>query len=235
MFTLLTSNTISIIMTCCCICTNWLFWISLVSGYFLYTFIKNRRNKTLIANQTYITKDSTVLITGGSMGIGLGLVKMLFEKTKCRVINVDIRESAFPELQELARSYGTTVDCYRCDLSSIEDLNRVFDSIIKKYNKIDFLINNAGLSFNKMFSDLKEEEMIKVFMVNTIAPSLICKKIIPLMQKNKSGHVVTVASIASQITRNYCPNLAAMAPDYVASKWAIFGWHESLRYRQHFT
>ena len=170
------------------------------SVYFIFTRI---RNHLLIINQTYITKDSTILITGGSIGIGYELIKLLFLRTKCRIINVDIRDSSFSELEILAKNSNAYIENFKCDLSNIPEMSNTFNKILSKYRKIDFLINNAGLSFNKQFEDLKEEEIIKTTNVNMISPSLICKKIIPLMEENNFGHVVTVASVLSHLTRTY--------------------------------
>jgi short-subunit dehydrogenase len=175
---------------------------TLFSLLYIFTLIRNHR---LINNQNYINRDSTVLITGGSIGIGFELIKLLFSRTKCRIINVDIRDSCFPELENLANLSNTFIECFKCDLSNIDEMNETFHRILSKYKKIDFLINNAGLSFNKEFEELKEEEIIKTVNVNMIAPSLICKKVIPLMINNNFGHVVTVASVLSHLTRMLFP------------------------------
>ena len=171
---------------------------TLFSLYYIFTLIRNHK---LIANQNYINRDSTVLITGGSIGIGFELIKLLFSRTKCRIINVDIRDSCFPDLESLAKSSNAFIECFKCDLSNLDEMNTTFNKILSKYKKIDFLINNAGLSFNKEFEELKEEEIIKTINVNMAAPSLICKKVIPLMIENNFGHVVTVASVLSHLTR----------------------------------
>ena len=167
--------------------------------YIIYVILR-RRN---IISQTYITKDSTVLITGGCFGIGLELIKILFERTKCRIINIDIREDSFKELNNVAKAYDCVIENYRCDLSNIDDMNTTLSKILLKYSKIDILINNAAVSFNKEFTLLSEEEIIKTTNVNLVSPTLICKKILPIMIKNNCGHIVSIASVLSHVTSNH--------------------------------
>ena len=178
------------------------FKFCLLLSFILYFFniFRRRRNRTLVLNQNYITKDTTVLITGGCIGIVLEIINLLFEKTKCRIINIDIREDCFSQLCEIAKANNCFIENHKCDLSNLDNLNTIIKKITDKYSKIDILINNAAVSFNKEFLNLSEEEIIKTTNVNLVSPSLICKKIIPVMLKNNFGHVVSIASVLSHVT-----------------------------------
>lgn len=181
--------------------------------YFLYR--KNRlRNLKDIQNKT-------VLITGGCYGVGKEIIKILL-KNKCSIINIDIRKEEFSKLEEFSKGIGGNIYNYECDLSFTENIDITFDLIFKKFEKIDIVINNAGVTFNKNFDKTSEIMIEKTIQINLLAPMKICKKVIE-KSTNNSCHIVNMCSIMSQIT-------VRKTIEYISSKWGLFGFHESLRY-----
>jgi short-subunit dehydrogenase len=154
-------------------------------------------------------------LTGGCLGIGREMIR-IFTDLECKIINLDIREEEFREITKENKN----VSNYKCDLSSRDDIDNFFKHRLKDV-KIDILINNAAISFNKHFTDLHETMITKTTEINLIAPMLMCKKVIPLMQG--SGHIVNIASVMSHTA-------ASKSSLYIMSKWGLYGFHESLRY-----
>jgi short-subunit dehydrogenase len=182
----------------------------------LIIYIRIVYRKYKLHTQNYLTKNTTILLTGGCLGIGREMIKTL-EKYKCKIINLDIREEFFEEIQK----DNDFVTNYKCDLSKIDDIDSVFDKL--KNIKIDILINNAAVAFNKPFDELSEKMLIKTMDVNLVAPMLLCKRVINTWKGMGGGHIVNIASVMSHIC-------TSKSTAYITSKWGLYGFHECLRY-----
>jgi len=147
------------------------------------------------------------IITGGSSGIGEAVVE-LFLKEKTRVIVADKKLS----------DRGLFI---RCDVSRYSHVKRVVKTAIKKFGRIDFLINNAGIRLIKPLSEIREKEWDKVIDVNLKGSFLFSKEVLPYMIKQRYGVIVNTSSINGKYG---VPNLSA----YCASKFGLVGLTESL-------
>ena len=133
----------------------------------------------------------TALITGGSGGIGLSIVKKLI-KNKIKVIILDINT---PSKKILLNKY---VEFIKTDLSDYKNLQLCLTELKRKYKKIEYVINAAGvLWFDKDISLEKIEinTWNKVFSINLNSIVIILQSILPQMKKNKFGSIVHISSI----------------------------------------
>ena len=133
----------------------------------------------------------TALITGGSGGIGLSIVKKLI-KNKIKVIILDINT---PSKKILLNKF---VEFIKIDLSDYKNLQLCLTEIKKKYKKIEYVINAAGvLWFDKDVSLEKIEinTWDKVFSINLNSIVIVLQSILPQMKKNKFGSIVHISSI----------------------------------------
>ena len=133
----------------------------------------------------------TALITGGSGGIGLSIVKKLI-KNKIKVIILDINT---PSKKILLNKF---VEFIKIDLSDYKNLQLCLTEIKKKYKKIEYVINAAGvLWFDKDVSLEKIEinTWDKVFSINLNSIVIVLQNILPQMKKNKFGSIVHISSI----------------------------------------
>ena len=133
----------------------------------------------------------TALITGGSGGIGLSIVKKLI-KNKIKVIILDINT---PSKKILLNKY---VEFIKTDLSDYKNLQLCLTELKKKYKKIEYVINAAGvLWFDKDVSLEKIEinTWDKVFSINLNSIVIVLQSILPQMKKNKFGSIVHISSI----------------------------------------
>lgn len=199
--------------------STWLiFIISLSSFYILYYFYKKYTYKLNLPNT--FSKDKIILLTGGCLGIGKEVINILLTNKlfKCIIINIDIREQLFIE-DESFRLFN-----YKCDLTIKEEINTVLTDILSKFKKIDILINNAGIAFNKNFNDLEENYFTKTLEVNLIAPMILSKRLIKHNKTiNNKLHIITISSVMSHL-------IADNSSDYITSKWGLYAFHECLRY-----
>lgn len=133
----------------------------------------------------------TALITGGSGGIGLSIVKKLI-KNKIKVIILDINT---PSKKILLNKF---VEFIKIDLSDYKNLQLCLTELKKKYKKIEYVINAAGvLWFDKDVSLEKIEinTWDKVFSINLNSIVIVLQNVLPQMKKNKFGSIVHISSI----------------------------------------
>ena len=167
-------------------------------------------------------KDRNVLITGGASGIGKIMGRMALERGASTLIIWDINPQnislTINELSQYGKVRGYIVDVSRNDL------------IIETYNKVkaecgnvDILINCAGIvTSNKTFDQQTTDEILRTMNINTIAPMLVTRVILPDMLRRQTGHVCTIASAGGMLGN---PRMSV----YGASKWGAIGWSDSMR------
>jgi NAD(P)-dependent dehydrogenase (short-subunit alcohol dehydrogenase family) len=111
---------------------------------------------------------------------------------------------------------GEHSDFVGCDLSRISDLPEVIEKIIQIHGRIDILVNNAGMHLKKAMNDVTDDEYQKVILTNQTAMFCLTREVSKVMQKQCSGVILNISSMASQYG---LPNVIA----YTASKAAIEG------------
>ena len=145
----------------------------------------------------------TAIITGGGSGIGLAVAKGLKERG-ATVFGFDINQG------EMA-PFATFIKCDIADAASVES---AFADFKKASNKLDILINNAGIGSLTTVEKESDENWHKVLNVNVVGTARVSRSAIPLLRESKSAAIVNTASIAGT---DGVPNRAA----YSASKGAV--------------
>lgn len=163
-------------------------------------------------------KGQNVLITGAGRGIGRLLAARVIERDGF-VIAWDIDQEA---LASLAGEHPDQVATYQVDLTSKEVTQRAAYQVLMDHQGVDILVNNAGIVHGKSILDCDDEEIERTFDVNIFAHFWTVRAFLPGMIERGHGHIVTVSSAAAI---SPAPKLS----DYAASKWAAFGFDESLR------
>ena len=165
-------------------------------------------------------KNKTILITGGASGIGKIMSRFSLER-KAKVIIWDINtQNINNTLQEL--SHLGNITSYVVDVSDVQQIETTAQKLKKEHSNIDILINNAGIVVGKYFHEHSTYEINKTLNINSSAPMHICSQFLGSMMENNSGHICNIASSASLVAN---PKMSV----YAASKWAVFGWSDSLR------
>ncbi|PMH44873.1 oxidoreductase [Vibrio sp. 10N.286.49.B3] len=167
----------------------------------------------------------TILITGSTDGIGLETAKMLVAEGH-RVLIHGRNSSKLASVKVLLEqgSSDAIVEVYTADLSSLKQVEALAKSIAEKHDKLDVLINNAGV-YN-VPSITTQENLDVRFVVNTIAPYLLTQKLLPLF--DSVGRIVNLSSAAqSPVNLNALTSSNAGASDgqvYAQSKLALTMW-----------
>ncbi|MEW6553005.1 MAG: SDR family oxidoreductase [Actinomycetota bacterium] len=165
-------------------------------------------------------RGKNVLITGGALGMGKSLARLLLHEG-CHVAIVDIRESDLEQAREdLARSGD--IASYVCDISDRGAVYAMAEMVREEFGPIDILVNNAGVVKSNPFLDKPDEVIERTVAVNLLAHFWTMKAFLPDMVAKKEGHVVNMASAGGLLGVPYIS-------DYCATKFAVIGLTESLR------
>lgn len=157
-----------------------------------------------------------VLVTGGSRGIGKAISKRFAKEGYDIIINYKENESRAEEAKkEIENSYDAKVMLIKADLSNEEAIIDMVNQIFNTYEKIDVLVNNAGVVFDKEFDERTIKDWENTFKVNLIAPFVLTKLIGRKMYEAKSGAIINISSTNGINT--YYPT----SVDYDASKAGV--------------
>ena len=165
-------------------------------------------------------KNKVVIITGASTGIGKACA-MQFAKRGAILVLAARTESKLIDLTDLIKNSGGDAIYVVADVSDKVDCENIINKTIDKYNRIDILINNAGISMRALFSDLNLLDFEKVMSINFYGTVYCTKFALEHILKSK-GSIVGMSSIAGH------KGLPARTA-YSASKFAMTGFLESLR------
>lgn len=167
-------------------------------------------------------KDKAVLITGASSGIGKQTA-IEFAKLGAKIILVARRKEKLDALaNELEKLNVPTLVC-RCDVSNKEQVKEMAKTVLEKFDSVDVLVNNAGFAIYGSVKDLTIGEIESQMETNYFGMVYCIKNFLPAMLKEKSGHIVNVASVAASFG---LPGIAS----YCASKFAMLGFSEGLKH-----
>lgn len=136
-----------------------------------------------------------VLVTGSSRGIGKAIVMDFARKGYNVVINYIKEDNQAKELKErLEKEYHIKALTIRADISNENEVQKMIDTIINKFGRIDVLVNNAGIAIDKEFEDRTVEDWKRTLSVNLIAPFIVSKYVGNEMLKNKYGRIINISS-----------------------------------------
>ncbi|NUN11941.1 SDR family oxidoreductase [Candidatus Micrarchaeota archaeon] len=156
----------------------------------------------------------TVIVTGGSRGIGFATAKLLSEAG----FNVVICSTNESEVKKAAEKINSNVLGVVCDVSKPSQVKKLFDFALREFGSVDFVVNNAGVGKSKALADTSNEEIDSMLDVNVKGMLYCCREAEKLIKK---GAIVNVSSF-------YGENAGANASVYAASKFGVIGLSKSL-------
>ena len=178
-----------------------------------------KKNET--TSQMKLEKSDTVLITGGSGGLGIHIVRA-FARLGTRLALVAYPGKELAGIQAEIEKLGCESITIISDLRDRNERQNMVDAVIRRFQRIDVLVNNAGIEFTSYYHELSEENILDVLSVNLEAPMLLTRMLLPQMLERRRGHVVNISSLAGKFG-------PAFQEPYSASKAALVAFTASLR------
>ena len=168
-----------------------------------------------------LLEGKTVLITGGSRGIGKGIVKVLIENGANVAFTYASSSGPALELSEKLNSNETKCISYKSDASIFSDCEKLIENVINDFGNIDALINNAGITKDNLLMRMSEEDYDRVMEVNMKSVFNMTKACQRTFLKNRKGSIINMSSVVG-VKGN------AGQSNYAASKSAIIGFSKSI-------
>src|SRR5690625_110698 len=173
-------------------------------------------------------KDKVAIVTGAGRGIGKEIA-LGFAKAGCHLVICSRIVSELEELASEIESLGVKAHVVRCDIANPADIDTVVQEALDKFEKIDILINNAGLTKKHPAEDFPLEDWNQIIQVNLTGVFLFAQKVGKVMLQQDSGSIINLSSIASQSALTgsiaYCASKGGvdMLTKTFATEWASRG------------
>lgn len=156
-----------------------------------------------------------ILITGGCQGLGKEVAREMIKDGDVVILSKNKNE-----LENTSKELGC--DWIFCDITDVEQIKKTVAEVVKKYGRIDILINNAGAWVGGELDDNDYSDVARITLVNTVGTINMTKAVIPIMKKQKSGKIAFINSVdglEGKVERGI----------YGSSKWAITGFTQCMR------
>lgn len=139
--------------------------------------------------------NKVIIVTGASKGIGKEISKELAKKGNTIIANYNKSEKEIKELQQELEKQNIKIDIYKADVSKREEATNLVKYTIQKYGKIDVLINNAGISQIKEFTQITDEDWNNMINTNLNSVFYMSQEACRNMIHNKKGCIINISSI----------------------------------------
>src|SRR3989338_503393 len=166
---------------------------------------------------------TVTLITGASGGIGAALAREM-AKTGATLVLIARRDGLLTALRdEISKTRAQiTMTSYPLDITNAPAVDRMIDDVVRRFNRIDVLINNAAYGIDSLFVDTPMAAEREIFETNLFASLYLMKKVLPIMERQGGGKIMNIGSVVGHRSM-------PLMSSYCATKSALKAYTESLR------
>lgn len=171
-------------------------------------------------------KGKTALITGGTHGLGMAMAKGLGLAGATIVVNGNSSQEKIDKAVATYKEHGIHSVGYKFDVSNEEAVIKAISDIETNVGMIDILVNNAGIIKRTPLEDMEVEDFKQVVNIDLVSPFIVSKHVVKAMIKRKSGKIINICSMMSELGRNTVGAYAAakgglvMLTKNMATEWA---------------
>lgn len=163
----------------------------------------------------------TVVVTGAGRGIGRAVTVAFAKEGANVVINFAGREESAAQTLALCQEAGAKAICVKADVSKEEDCKLLFERTREEFGEVTILVNNAGITRDKLLIGLTQEDFMSVLEVNLKGTYLCTKLAVKDMMKKRNGRIINMSSVVG-VHGN------AGQSNYAASKAGVIGFTKSV-------
>ncbi len=143
---------------------------------------------------------SAAIVTGASGGIGRAVAVALAKMKYHLVLTYNTHKEECESLaQVIWENYGVQVLAMKCDVKSPQEVKEVVKTAVNSFEKIQVLVNNAGIAQQKLFTDITDEDWFTMINTNLSGAFYMCREVLPYMIHEKSGRIINIASMWGEI------------------------------------
>ena len=168
-----------------------------------------------------LLENKVVLITGGSRGIGEAIAKRFAEQGASVAFTYHSSEERAKKVETEIQAMGVKAKAYQSDASSFEAAELLVKTVLEDFEKVDVLINNAGITKDNLMLRMNEEQWDKVVNTNLKSVFNLTKHMLRPMLKARSGSIINMSSVVGVFGN-------AGQANYAASKAGIIGFSKSI-------
>ncbi|MGD0785418.1 MAG: 3-oxoacyl-[acyl-carrier-protein] reductase [Sedimentisphaerales bacterium] len=160
------------------------------------------------------------VVTGAARGIGRAIVLELLKQGRI-VAGLDLNAEQLKELEKVVADAGYSVVTKCVDITKTDKLNEVMEELSKQYDGIGILVNNAGITRDRLMMQMSDDEYDILMAVNLRAAFMATRAVLRPMIRNKFGRIISISSIAGIMGQ-------AGSANYAASKAGLIGMTKSI-------
>ena len=161
------------------------------------------------------------MVTGASRGIGRAIAEAFSRQGSMVMLNYNKSADSANEVAAKLASEGYKIDLFQADVSKGKEVEKMIDSIVEKYGRIDVLVNNAGIRKDAFLAMMSDEDWNQVIDTNLKSVYYACKWVSRVMIRQRSGKIINMTSLSA------LKGLAGQT-NYSASKGGIISFTRSL-------
>ena len=165
--------------------------------------------------------DKVAIVTGASRGIGRAIATELASSGMYVVVNFAGKEESATETLRLVREAGGDGEIYKANVANEAECKAMCDDVVKRLGKVDVLVNNAGITRDKLVMAMSDEDFKNVVDTNLLGTFHMIKILVRYMLKNKGGRIINIASVSGVLGN-------AGQANYSASKAGVIGLTKSV-------
>ncbi len=157
----------------------------------------------------YDFKGQTVIVTGGTRGIGKAIVESFLKAGAEVIVTYSTNEAAAARFKQDNSQFAKNINIQKLDVTKYEEVEKFFRYIETNYESFEVLVNNAGIRKDSVLAMMKESDWHDVTNVNLTGPFFMCKFAIKILMRRRYGRIINISSVMERYAFEGQANYAA--------------------------
>jgi len=164
----------------------------------------------------YDFKGQTIIITGGTRGIGRGIAESFLKAGAKVIATYSTNEAAAAQFKQDNRQFAENIDIQKLDVAKYEEVEKFFKYIDTNYGSFEVLVNNAGIRKDSILAMMKESDWHDVMNVNLAGTFFMCKFAVKILMRKQYGRIINISSVMERYAFEGQANYASSKAGLIA-------------------